>query len=141
MQIVQVLSILISFTIFAFVIEVIRRGAFKEKYALLWLFASIVLLTLSIWRSLLDSIALFFGFYYPPSFLFLIGFGFLLLITLHFSIVVSNLSEKNKKLAQELSILKEEVERIIDKETISGEQQGPILNDDSHTSSDNPVIS
>jgi len=112
MEVIQILSIVVSLGILLFVVEVIRRGALKEKYALLWLFSSLVLLLLSIWRRLLDIIAEAFGFYYSPSFLFLLGFGFLILITLHFSIVVSILSVKNKKLAQELGIIKEELERI-----------------------------
>jgi hypothetical protein len=112
MQFVQIISITVNLLILISVIELIRRGSFKEKYALLWLLASIVLLTLSIWRGLLHYLAQIFGFFYPPSFLFLIGFGFLLLIILHFSVVISNLSEKNKKLAQELGILKEELERL-----------------------------
>jgi len=112
MQIVQILSITVSLVIMISVIEFIRRGAFKERYALLWLFASFVLLVFSIWRNLLDYMAKLFGFYYPPSFLFLIGFGFLMLITLHFSMAISNLSEKNKKMAQELGIMKDELEQL-----------------------------
>ncbi len=112
MEVIQILSIGVSLGVLIFVIEFIRRGALKEKYALLWLFSSLVLLLLSVWRRLLDIIAEAFGFYYSPSFLFLLGFGFLILITLHFSIVVSILSVKNKKLAQELGIIKEELERI-----------------------------
>ncbi len=96
MDILQILSITISLIILLSVLEFIRRGVFKEKYALLWLFASIVLILISFWRGLLDFFAGIFGFYYPPSFLFLLGLGFLLLITLHFSIVVSILSEKNE---------------------------------------------
>jgi hypothetical protein len=34
------------------------------------------------------------------------AFIFLLLIVLHFSVVISSLSEKNKKLAQEIALLK-----------------------------------
>jgi hypothetical protein len=109
MQLIQIVSITVSLTILIAVIEFIRRGAFKEKYALLWLFSSLVLLTISIWRSLLHKLAALFGFFYPPSFLFLLGLGFLLLITLHFSVVISNLTEKNKKLAQELSLIKDEI--------------------------------
>jgi hypothetical protein len=108
MQLVQLLSILISLTI----LISIRKGLLKEKYALIWLFASIVIVTLSLWRKLLDMVAFAFGFYYPPSFLFLIGLGFLLLIALHFSIIFSTLSESNKRLAQELGIVKEELQQI-----------------------------
>jgi len=112
MQLVQVLSITVSLMILVTVIEFIRRGAFKEKYALMWLFSSVVLLTISIWRGLLHKLAALFGFFYPPSFLFLIGLGFLMLITLHFSVVISNLTEKNKKLAQEIGLIKDELETL-----------------------------
>jgi hypothetical protein len=112
MQLVQILSITVSLMIMISVIEFIRRGAFKERYAILWLFASVILLILSIWRNLLHYLAQLFGFYYPPSFLFLVGFGFLMLITLHFSMVISSLSEKNKKLAQEIGLMKDELEAL-----------------------------
>ncbi|HDY86818.1 MAG TPA: DUF2304 domain-containing protein [bacterium] len=84
MDILQILSITISLIILLSVLEFIRRGVFKEKYALLWLFSSIALIIISFWRGLLDFTAGIFGFYYPPSFLFLLGLGFLLLITLHY---------------------------------------------------------
>ena len=116
MDILQILSITLSLVVLVSVLEFIRRGVFKEKYALLWLFSSIALIIISLWRGLLDFTAGIFGFYYPPSFLFLLGLGFLLLITLHFSIVLSILSEKNKKLAQELGILKEKLEKVLDTE-------------------------
>jgi hypothetical protein len=122
MDILQILSITLSLVVLISVLELIRRGVFKEKYALLWLFASIVLLIISCLRELLDFTAGIFGFYYPPSFLFLLGLGFLLLITLHFTIVVSILSEKNKKLAQELGILKEKLEKILDTEKADNKQ-------------------
>jgi hypothetical protein len=122
MDILQILSITLSLVVLISVLEFIRRGVFKEKYALLWLFASIALIIISFWRGLLDFTAGIFGFYYPPSFLFLLGLGFLLLITLHFSIVVSKLSEKNKKLAQELGILKEKLEKVLDTEKADNAQ-------------------
>ncbi len=112
MQFIQIISITVSLIILFIVIELIRRGMFKEKYALLWLFFSILLLFISFWRNLLDYLAGIFGFYYPPSFLFLVGLGSLLLITLHFSVVISKHSEHNKKLAQEYSIMKEELKQL-----------------------------
>lgn len=112
MDIVQILSIAASLCMLIFVLELIRRGALREKYALLWLIASSVFLILSVWRKLLDTIAAVLGIYYSPSLLFLLGFGFLILITLHFFVVVSRLNEKNKKLTQEFGVIKEELERI-----------------------------
>jgi hypothetical protein len=91
------------------IVELIRRGRLKERYALLWLFAGIILLVFSLSRGLLEYVASLVGIYYPPSLLFLLAFLFLLLITLHFSSVISELSEKNKQLAQELALLRQEM--------------------------------
>ena len=97
------------------VIELIRRGRLKERYSLLWLLSGVILLILSSWKDLLDRIAGLIGIYYAPSLLFLFAFCFLLLITLHFSVVVSGLSEKNKELAQELALLRLELKEISQK--------------------------
>jgi hypothetical protein len=113
MDLIKIIAVLGSGSVLVVVIEMIRRGRLKEKYALLWLFASAILLVLSMSRGLLEYVSFLVGIYYPPSFLFLLAFLFLLLITLHFSSVISGLSEKNKQLAQELALLRQEiVERI-----------------------------
>ena len=106
MGLVQIISIAVSLFILTIVIELIRRNHLKERYSLIWLAAAIVLLAFSIWRKLLDFIALKIGIYYPPSFLFLLAIAFLLILLLHFSMIVSSLSEQNKRLAQEIGMLK-----------------------------------
>jgi len=106
MQSIQFVAIIISLIILVVVVDLIRRGMLKEQYALLWIASAIVLMMLSVWRGLLDIIASILGVAYPPSFLFLVAFLFLLLIVLHFSVVISNISEKNKKLSQEVALLK-----------------------------------
>ena len=110
MDILKALAIAGSAILMFLVLDLIRRGRLKERYALLWLFSSIVLLILSLSRSLLEYFSRLIGIYYPPSLLFLIAFVFLLLITLHFSSVISGLSEKNKRLAQEMALLRKALE-------------------------------
>jgi len=107
MDIVQIIAIAVSGVIFVIIIELIRRNRLKERYSLIWLAASSILIVFSIWRGLLHSIALAIGVYYPPSFLFLVAIFFLILLLLHFSVILSSLSENNKRLAQEIGILKE----------------------------------
>jgi hypothetical protein len=106
----QVFSIIGSLVIFAVVIDFIRRGLLKEKYSVLWLASSVVMLVLSLQRQILDSVSGFIGIAYPPSLLFLVAFIFLLLITLHFSVVISIMHERNKTLAQDLALLKNALE-------------------------------
>jgi len=112
MDIVKILAIAGSATLLFLVLELIRRGRLKERYSLLWLFSSVVLLILSLSRSLLEFFSKLIGIYYPPSLLFLIAFIFLLLITLHFSAVISGLSDKNKRLAQEVALLRQSLDEL-----------------------------
>ena len=106
MQLVQIIAVIFSVSLLIGIVDLIRRGMLKEQYALLWLASAVILLILSVWRGLLDKIALAMGIAYPPSFLFLVAFLFLLLIVLHFSVIISDFSEKNKRLTQEVAILK-----------------------------------
>ncbi len=105
MDIVQVVAITVSVSIFFVVIELIRRSHLKERYSLIWLAASIVLISFSVSRNLLSLISNMIGIYYPPSFLFLLAIVFLLVLLLHFSTIISLLDVKNNRLAQELGLL------------------------------------
>ena len=113
MELINILALLGSGSLLVVVIELIRRGRLKEKYSLLWLFAGGILLIFSLSRNLLEYVSRLLGVYYPPSFLFLLAFLFLLLITLHFSVVLSGLSEQNKQLAQELALLRQEMHEMM----------------------------
>ena len=117
MGIIQIIAITVSLAIFIIVIELIRRNHLKERYSLIWLAAATFLMVFSVWRKLLDFLALRIGIFYPPSFLFLLAIVFLVLLLLHFSIIVSALSENNKRLAQELGILKTTFKALKDRET------------------------
>ena len=110
MNVLKIIAIVVCGIGLMVIVELIRRGRLKEKYSLLWLFAGIILLIFSLSRGLLEYVSSLLGIYYPPSLLFLLAFLFLLLITLHFSVVISGLSDKNKKLAQELALLQQQMQ-------------------------------
>jgi hypothetical protein len=108
---IQLLAIAGSGLMFVVVLELVRRRAFLERYALLWLLSALVLLALSIWRDGLEQIASLIGIVYPPNALFVIAFGFVLVLLLHFSLAVSKLSDQSKVLAQRLSLLEQRHQR------------------------------
>ena len=112
MGLLEIVSVVSSAAIIVVVTFLIRKGRLMEKYAILWLAASVVLLVFSLWRPLLDTVAHALGFYYPPALLFLAGFVFLMLILMHFSVVISSLSKHKKDLAQEIGLLKLEMEKL-----------------------------
>lgn len=94
-----------------FVLELVRRRKLKEEYSLLWLATTIVLIILSVSRPLLDTLANLVGIFYPPSALFLVAMIFVLFILLHFSTVLTRLTQENKENAQQLALLKWQLEQ------------------------------
>jgi len=104
---VMVAAILICVAI----LELVRRRHLMERYALLWLLAGVVVGVLAIWRGLLTTVSGWVGIYYPPAALFAAGFVFVLLMLLHFSIVVSRLSDQNRILAQRVALQQQQLER------------------------------
>ena len=88
------------------VFELIRSRRLRERYALLWLLTGIVLVILSAWRGGLNTIAGWVGVRgYPPAVLFAVGLLFVILVLLHYSTVISRLSDQNVVLAQRLALL------------------------------------
>jgi hypothetical protein len=106
---IQVVAIIAAAGLIVVLLELVRRRRLLERYALLWLFSAVILLALAIWRGLLEDVAELVGVAYPPNALFLIAFGFVLVLLLHFSLAVSRLSDQTKVLAQRLALLDEHV--------------------------------
>ena len=125
---VQIFAIAGSALLFFFVLELLRRRRLSEPYAILWLAASVVLLVLSVWDDLLETLADAVGIATPANALFVVGFGFILVLLLSFSTVISRLTRENKLLAQEIARLNRE--RGEDAETTpeqaSERQESPI---------------
>jgi hypothetical protein len=95
------------------VLELVRRRRLKEEYSLLWLITAVVLLILSVSRPLLDVLANLVGIFYPPSALFLVAVAFVLFILLHFSTVLTRLSQENKETAQQIALLRWQLEQAL----------------------------
>lgn len=94
------------------VVELVRGRRLKERYALLWLATGAVLLVLSIWRDGLNAIAGWFGVTgYPPAVLFAVAILFIFLVLLHYSTVISRLTDENIDLAQRIALLEERLSR------------------------------
>ena len=108
----QILAIIVTGGLFVLVFELVRQRRLLERYALLWLFSSAVLLGLSVWRGALEELASAVGIFYAPSALFAVAFGFVLVLLLHFSLVISRLAEQTKVLAQRIGLLQHEVDEL-----------------------------
>ena len=107
---ISIAGAIASILLILVVLELIRSRRLRERYALLWLATGVVLLVLSAWRGALNTIAGWFGVTgYPPAVLFAVATLFILLVLLHYSTVLSRLSDQNAILAQRVALLEERV--------------------------------
>jgi hypothetical protein len=107
---VSIAASIASLLLLLIVFELIRSRRLRERYALLWLLTGVVLLVLSAWRGGLNTIAGWVGVEtYPPAILFAVASLFILAVLLHYSTVISKLSDQNVILAQRLALLEEKL--------------------------------
>ena len=107
---ISIAAAIASLFLIAIIFELIRSRRLRERYALLWLVTGIALTVLSAWREGLNTIAGWLGVRsYPPAVLFAVGILFILAVLLHYSTVISRLSDQNVLLAQRLALLEQEL--------------------------------
>jgi hypothetical protein len=107
---VSIAAAVASFLLLLVVFELIRSRRLRERYALLWVLTGCVLLALSLWRDGLNTIASWFGVKsYPPAIIGAVGALFILAVLLHYSTVISRLSDQNTILAQRLALLEQQL--------------------------------
>ncbi|HMJ16337.1 MAG TPA: DUF2304 domain-containing protein [Polyangiaceae bacterium] len=110
-QLYQAVALVMSLVATCFVVELIRRRKIQDVLWLPWLAAALLPAVLGIWIRPWAEIAHWLGIVYEPLFLValasLVSFGMLL----HLTVVVSTLIRKNLKLAQQVALLREELER------------------------------
>ena len=103
---ISIAASIASLLLLLIVLELIRSRRLRERYALLWLATGAALLVLSAWRGALNTIAGWLGVSsYPPAILFAAATLFVIVVLLHYSTVISKLSDQNTILAQRLALL------------------------------------
>ena len=106
----KIFAIIASLSIFVVIVYLVKKGKLKEEYSWLWLLTGAVILLLVVWYDLLLLLTDLIGAVTATTTLFIFGIVFLMLITLHFAIKISTLTDQVKNLAQKISILEAEKE-------------------------------
>jgi hypothetical protein len=112
---VQLFAALASVVLLGTVVELIRARKLRERYALLWLATAGVILFFAAWRSGLHELSNALGIAYPPNALFVLAMLFVLVLLLHFSTVISKLSDRSTILTQRLALMEERLRELEDK--------------------------
>ena len=100
----QILIIVVIILAMLYIVNHVRKKSIDFKYALLWLFVCICVLVL-----LLNVVAKAFGIASPVNMLFFFGFCLSIVVIFTLSIALSNLTDKVKKMAQEIAIIRKDM--------------------------------
>jgi hypothetical protein len=102
---ISIVASIVAIALLIVILELIRSRRLQERYAILWLVTGTAILIFSVWRSALGEISDLIGIAYPPTALFVLVSLFILIVLLHYSTVISQLSDQNRILAQRLALL------------------------------------
>lgn len=95
----------------AVVLWLVYRGRLREDYAALWLAVAIMTFIFAIWEQGLRLLARALDAVTLTAPIFLLGIAFLAAIALHFSVRLSDQSQRITSLAQDLALLRHDRER------------------------------
>jgi hypothetical protein len=117
----RIVAIVATVGLLLIVLDLVRRRRLLERYALVWLGVTALLIVLSVWEGLLTGVSSLIGIFYPPTALFVVAFGFVIFLLLHFSVAVSRLADQSKVLAQRVGLLEERLRRQEERSLASAE--------------------
>lgn len=106
----QILGLVAALATALFVFELLRRGFLREKFAALWLIVSLGLLVLAVFPRLLIWASDSLGLEAPSNLLFFLAAVILLLVSMQLSYEVSRLEARTQRLAEDLAILRADLE-------------------------------
>ena len=106
---IKLLAILISFGIFLYVLDLVRRRKLTFKYALAWLFVSAAAVISAIFHKLLFAVAAWLGFELPSNFIFFSLMCVFVVLSLLLTVFLCQQNERNNCMAQKISILESSI--------------------------------
>jgi hypothetical protein len=112
-------AFLLALVIVALVIEMLRRKKLREKYAVLWLVVGVATLVLAAFPRLLNIVAEYVGVQVPSNLLFAMSILMLLGVCLHLSWEISVVEDETRTLAEEVAILRTQVEALEHRASVS----------------------
>ncbi|MCI2047575.1 MAG: DUF2304 domain-containing protein [Faecalibacterium sp.] len=105
----QIWFIIMAVCLLLMVLLLLKKGVLTVKYSLLWLFCGFGLLIAALFPYLIYVIRDILDMVMPSNVVFLMMFGFVLLLLLSHSVAISQLSEKSKRQTQSLALLEKRV--------------------------------
>lgn len=101
----------VALVVLVTIVELLRRRRLREKYAVLWLGVAGGIVVVTAFPGVLTWFADALGVQLPINLLFLVSSGVLLVVSLQLSSEISQLEEETRTIAEELAILRLDVEQ------------------------------
>lgn len=111
-QIILIITMILNLII---TIYYIRKMEMRVKYALIWIFISLFMLTISVFPKIFTAISNFLNIYNDANALFMLAIIFLYVLSFNFSIILSRNSKKIKTLIQHIALLNDRVDDLENK--------------------------
>lgn len=106
----HVLIIIATIATALIIFRLVRARQLRSKYALLWAVVGVTLLALAAFPGVLNTVSDWLDVSYSPTIFLLLAVGFLFLIVIHFSWELSRLENRTRTLAEEIALLKAQLE-------------------------------
>lgn len=123
---ITILGIVFALGVLIAIVWMLLSHRLREKYAALWLIIGIAMLLLTIFPGMLVGLADGLGVEVPANLLFVLALALLIGVTLHQSWELSTVEDETRRVAEEVAILRGEIEVLHDALARSPEQgRGP----------------
>lgn len=103
-------ALVMSLVTVAAIVYLMRSRRIREKYAAAWIALAIAVVGLGAFPDILVGLARFLGVQTPVNLLFLFSGLLLLVVCVQFSVEISQLEEETRTLAEEIALLRRDVE-------------------------------
>ncbi|MFP4476243.1 MAG: DUF2304 domain-containing protein [Desulfatibacillaceae bacterium] len=121
----KVFAIVAGAAIFCYILYLVHSRRLREEYSWFWLVTGMTVVVLVVWYDLLLVLTSLIGAVVPTTTLFLFGMIFLLMVSLHYSVKISELTNQVRALTQQVALLAEENREIANRVDRRGSGKDP----------------
>jgi hypothetical protein len=119
----SLVGVLAGIFVLILTIELLRRRALREKYAVLWLLISLIGVTFTVFPGVLERVSSTLGFNLPSNLVFALAALVLLVVGMQLSLEVGRLEDRSQRLAEEIALLRHDLE------VLEAQRRGPVQGD------------
>jgi len=113
----NMLAGLAAIVTFILIVDLLRRGALKEKYAVLWLAISGVAFMFALFPQLLEDLTGWLGVQTPSNLVFFLTIVVLILVSVQLSYELGRHEARIRRLAEEIAIHDEQIKLLQQRDT------------------------